>query len=30
MTIKSGEYQRLIWGEPLELRERELNYWEAF
>jgi len=30
MTIKNGEFQRLIWGEPLELRERETTHWEKF
>ena len=27
---KSGDYQRMIWGHPQELRERELKHWEAF
>lgn len=30
ITVKSGEYQRLIWSEPLELREREEDFWEQF
>ena len=30
LSIPSGEYQRLIFGEPLELREREEVAWESF
>jgi len=28
MKIKSGDYQRLIWAEPLEITEKEINYWQ--
>jgi len=27
---KSGDYQRLVWGDPQELRERETDRWEEF
>lgn len=30
ITIRSGDYQRLIWGEPMELREREEVKWQEF
>ena len=30
ITGKSGDYQRLIWGQPQDLREREIERWEAF
>ena len=30
ISIPSGEYQRLIWAEPNELREKEEDAWEDF
>ena len=30
ISSKSGDYQRMIWGQPLELREREQKHWQAF
>ena len=30
ISVRSGEYQRLIWGHPRELRDRETAHWEAF
>ena len=30
ITIASGDYQRLIFSEPLELRSREEENWESF
>lgn len=30
ISNKSGDYQRLIWGEPQELKEREIERWEGF
>mgnify|MGYP006178617761 CR=1 FL=1 len=28
--ISTGDYQRLIWAEPQELREREVDYYAKF
>jgi hypothetical protein len=30
ITIQTGDYQRLIWSEPMELREREEEAMEKF
>ena len=30
VTIKSGDYQRLIWSEPQDLRSREEDAWDSF
>ena len=30
LTIPGGEYQRLIWAEPQELREKEEDHWDNF
>ena len=30
ISVPSGDYQRLIWAEPNELREREIQKWQEF
>lgn len=30
ISIPSGEYQRLIWSEPNELRTKEEDHWDSF
>ena len=30
LTIPGGEYQRMIWAEPMELREKEEDHWDNF
>ena len=30
ISIPSGEYQRLIWAEPNELRTKEEDHWDGF
>ena len=30
VTLKDGNYQRLIFGEPQDLLQEELDKWEAF
>lgn len=30
ITIKNGDYQRLVWGDEIDLREREEDHWEKF